>query len=79
MFQFLLALENGKLQVWSTHSERRNAENPYCLFMIGEKVEHARSIQSMSVNKCNNNRAITGCKAGTLKVLIKWLITSNIF
>ncbi|TMW39250.1 hypothetical protein DOY81_015656, partial [Sarcophaga bullata] len=63
----LVALNTGKLQVWSTHSEVRNAKNPYCPFLIGDKCEHMKPITSMTKFKTNDQKAVTGSKDGALK------------
>lgn len=69
LFQLLLAFSTGKLQAWSTYSEVRNANNPYCLFMIGDKNEHMKPIVSLATYSSNStHKAITGCKDGTIKV-----------
>ncbi|XP_075150175.1 valois [Haematobia irritans] len=64
----ILAFNNGNLQLWSTHSEVRNAKNPYCLFKIGERCEHMKPITSLATCKANQNSAITGSKDGCIKI-----------
>ncbi|XP_061390236.1 protein valois [Musca vetustissima] len=64
----LLAFNTGNLQVWSTHSEVRKSQNPYCLFLIGEKCEHMRPITCLSNFPSNQHKAVTGSKDGTLKI-----------
>uniref|UniRef100_A0A1I8QFB3 Uncharacterized protein n=1 Tax=Stomoxys calcitrans TaxID=35570 RepID=A0A1I8QFB3_STOCA len=64
----LLAFNNGSLQVWSTHSEVRKSHNPYCLFKIGEKIEHMKPITSLAVFKANPNKVATGSKDGAIKI-----------
>uniref|UniRef100_A0A1A9UXL1 Uncharacterized protein n=1 Tax=Glossina austeni TaxID=7395 RepID=A0A1A9UXL1_GLOAU len=64
----LLALNTGKMQLWSTYSEVRNAKNPYCLFLIGERCEHMELITSTSTFITNESKALTACKRGTVKI-----------
>ncbi|XP_067621491.1 protein valois isoform X2 [Eurosta solidaginis] len=64
---FLVAMRSGRVQVWSTRSEVRNPQTPYCMFLIGEKCEHMRPITCMSL-ATNIDHAVTGSKDGTLKV-----------
>ncbi|XP_014089028.3 protein valois [Bactrocera oleae] len=64
---FIVALRSGRVQVWSTRSEVRNPQIPYCMFLIGEKCEHVRPVTCLDVMK-NVDHAATGSKDGTLKV-----------
>ncbi|CAD6997037.1 protein valois [Ceratitis capitata] len=64
---FIVALRSGRVQVWSTRSEVRNPQTPYCMFLIGEKCEHMRPITCLAT-KINLDHAVTGDKNGTLKV-----------
>ncbi|XP_037806193.1 protein valois [Lucilia sericata] len=64
----LLALNSGKLQVWSTQSEVRSPKNPYCPFLIGEKCEHMKPITCLAGFKTNDYKAVTGSKDGALKI-----------
>uniref|UniRef100_A0A1A9W072 WD_REPEATS_REGION domain-containing protein n=1 Tax=Glossina brevipalpis TaxID=37001 RepID=A0A1A9W072_9MUSC len=63
-----LALNTGKVQVWSTYSEVRNDKNPYCLFLIGERCEHTKPVTSISTFETNECKALSGCKNGTVKI-----------
>ncbi|XP_054741417.1 protein valois [Anastrepha obliqua] len=64
---FLVAMRSGRVQVWSTKSEVRSPQTPYCMFLIGDKCEHMRPVTCMNV-KANMEHAITGSKDGALKV-----------
>ncbi|XP_067621490.1 protein valois isoform X1 [Eurosta solidaginis] len=70
---FLVAMRSGRVQVWSTRSEVRNPQTPYCMFLIGEKCEHMRPITCMSL-ATNIDHAVTGSKDGTLKLMDKLFI-----
>ncbi|XP_005188139.2 protein valois [Musca domestica] len=64
----LLAFNTGNLQVWSTHSEVRKSQNPYCLFLIGEKCEHMKPITCLTGFQSNQHKAATASKDGAIKI-----------
>ncbi|XP_060660357.1 protein valois [Drosophila nasuta] len=64
----LVALGDARLQAWSTYSKVRNAESPYCLFLIGEETAHKAPINQLCVFKSEPQKAVSSCLENILNV-----------